>query len=127
MTDADIQAAVRDTVAAQILEGLGTEARDALLQKSIVEAIGNWEVQAAIRDVVADKATAAAAEMLASVKFEKQIMAAVKKGGDDCLKILRVAVCKAQSEAFIGPAGDRMLTRPLIGKHMQKLLDARNK
>jgi len=125
MTPEEIKSAVRDTIAAQILEGLDTETRDALLQEAIVKTIGSWEIRSEIRDVIAEKARERAAEIMATDAYAKKLARAVKQGCEDCLKTLRASTCEAVSELFVGPDySGHEHHRSMIGKHMQRKLNA---
>ena len=85
MNETAITEAIHASVAKTILEGLDTEARDAILQKSITAAICDYKFRHRIEDVVA-------AKLVEAEDWESRITEAIRSGFEDYLSSLRVAI-----------------------------------
>lgn len=82
LNDQTIQEAIQATIAKEILAGLNTSIRDALLQKSIAKTIGDYTFRDAVGKVVAAKAAEIATKLIASEEWEKRIEQAIRDGFD---------------------------------------------
>jgi len=90
--DEQVAEAVRATIAQQILASIDTTARDAILAKSIREAITDYTFKHAIEKAAADKAAEVVKELLASESWTIKIRQTILNGFDDYLKNLRAAL-----------------------------------
>jgi hypothetical protein len=106
MNEQLIQEAIHTSVAKAILEGLDTSARDAILQKSISKALGDYQFRHAVENVVADKAKAVAAELVESEEWTQRIEEAIRAGFEDYVKDLRKATSKVMAMALNGEEGE---------------------
>jgi len=96
------QEAVRTTLAAKILTEIKTEHRDALLAKSITEALGDYSFKSALEKTVAEEAAKAAQILLRTEKWEKKIAQAVQEGCDKFISLLPDAVYSLLKKTFAG-------------------------
>lgn len=106
MNEAAITEAVHASIAKTILEGLDTEARDAILQKSITAAIGDYKFRHSIEEVVASKASRVVAELVESEDWESRITEAIRSGFEDYLNNLRAAIPGVIALSLHGKNGD---------------------
>lgn len=122
MFDEKVQEAIRTTIAAEILKGIDSEARNTILQKSIVEALKDYSFKNAIEKVVVDRAIQAAKEMVESDEVGNKIDQAVTKAVDDFTNKLPTAVHAALLEALFGKDNNSSYDRGpgLVLKHMKK-------
>lgn len=104
--DADLKAALHATIAKQILDGLDTSHRDALLQKSLVDVVKDYSFKNAIEKVAADKAAKVAMVLLDSEEWSQRVEQAICDGFDDFLLQLRAAIPKAMKKAIHGTEGN---------------------
>lgn len=111
ITDESVKEAIHATIAKQILDGLDTSARDAILQKSIREALTDWKFRGAVQDVVNDKASEVAAELVNSPEWSARIKDTISRGFDDYLESLRVAMQNTLREAMHGKGGSNTYDR----------------
>lgn len=111
LDDKKITEALHAVVAKSILEGLDTEHRDALLQRSIAETIAKWDFRDAVSKVAAQKAADAAKEMMKSEDWTRRVEQAIRDGFDDYLKNLRAAIPEALTGMLHGKSG----TYPSVG------------
>jgi hypothetical protein len=105
MNDEQVTAAINATVAKTILESLDTEARDALLQKSIAEVIGGYKFRSAIDDVVSDKARRIAAELVETEAWSMAIERTLQEAFSRYLWKLSGAAEEVLKKVFHGEAG----------------------
>ena len=121
ITDKEVNEAVLASISKQILEGLNTSARDAILAKSISAALTDYSFKEAIKNTVAQKAIEAAEIILKSDKMRDEIIDAVEVGIESLMKKLPEAVELALIEAILGIEGnDSYSKRPsLILKHLK--------
>lgn len=105
ITDESVREAIHTTISKQILEGLDTSSRDAILQKSITEALKDWKFRGAVADVVNNKAREVAAELVNSKEWTEEIRTTIQLGFEDYLKNLRIATQKTLLEAMHGKDG----------------------
>lgn len=105
MQEEQITAAIHATIAKTILEALDTEARDALLQKSIAEVLGGYKFRAAIDEVVAAKAKRVAEQLVASDEWTRAIEATMRESFAQYIQNLRVAAEKMLVDVFHGTDG----------------------
>jgi hypothetical protein len=89
-----IEAAIHATVAREILNGLDTEARDALLQKSITDALTDYSFRKSVGDVVSAKAAQIAAELVETDEWQAAIREHIKGGFDKYLAQLDQGMLK---------------------------------
>jgi hypothetical protein len=115
-----IQQAIRTTIAAEILKGIDTDARNALLQASITKTLTEYSFSTAISKIVCARAEEVAGDMVKSGAASAEITAAVRKGMDLFIARLPEAVCKALTEAFAGESGTYGRGPGLILKHLGK-------
>jgi len=101
-----ISDAVHASIAKTVLEGLDTDARDAILQKSIAAVIGDYKFRSSIEDVVAAKAGRVVAELVESEDWESRITGAIQRGFDDYLSNLRSAIPGVIALSLHGKDGD---------------------
>jgi hypothetical protein len=106
LDDEALKAAVHDTIAKQILDGLDVAYRDALLQKALVDVIASYNFTRAVDKVAADKAAATANELLASEEWSARVEQAIRGGFDDFLLQLRAAIPVAMKKAIHGTEGN---------------------
>lgn len=105
LNDETLKAAIHATVAKQIIEGLGTEARDALLLKSMTAALTDYTFRNAVEKVVAEEAMKVAAQVVQSDEWHRRITEAIKAGFDDYLINLRAATQRMAQEMMHGTQG----------------------
>lgn len=105
LDDKQIQQAIHATVAKSILDGLNTEHRDAILQKSIIDTIDSYDFRHAIGKVAAQKAAVVAESMMESEEWTRRIEEAIRAGFDDYLANLRAAIPEALKEMLHGKPG----------------------
>ena len=105
LDDKQIQQAIHATVAKTILDGLDTEHRDALLQKSIVATIDGYDFRNAVSKVAAEKAAAVAEKRMQSEEWTRRIEEAIRGGFDDYLTNLRAAIPGALAAMLHGKPG----------------------
>ena len=105
MNDERIKEAIHAVIAKTILEGIDTEARDALLQKSITDAISDYSFRVAIEKVVAEKAKAVVSEMVETEEWTLAIEGAIRAGFDGYIRNLRIATEKLLKVQFHGKDG----------------------
>lgn len=105
LNDKQIQQAIHATVAKSILDGLDTEHRNALLQKSIVATIEGYDFRNAVGKVAAEKAAAVAERMMESEAWTERIEQAIRGGFDDYLANLREAIPDALGTMLHGKPG----------------------
>lgn len=101
-----IKEAIHASIAKAILDGLDTEARDAILQKSISSSIGDYKFRHGVEEVVAEKAKQVVAELVESYEWENKITEAIRAGFDDYLANLRSAIPGVLALAMHGRDGD---------------------
>lgn len=106
MDDKLITEAVHASIAKSVLESLDTEVRDAILQKSIVEAIGDFRFRSRVDEVVAEKAGRVVSELVEPEEWSARITAAIQAGFEDYLKNLRQAIPGVLGLALHGKEGD---------------------
>ncbi len=102
ISDKQLSDAIATTVAKQILETITQEHRDAMLMKSITEALKSWQVNHKIEDIVAKRAGEVAEELLQDNLWGDRIIAAVQDGFDLYIQVLPQAVKESLVEAFHG-------------------------
>ena len=105
LDDKQITEAIHSTVAKTILDGLSTEHRDALLQKSIIAVIDSYDFRNAVSKVAAEKAAAVAAGMMQSEEWTSRIEGAIRAGFEDYLTNLRAAIPDVVKVALHGRSG----------------------
>lgn len=106
MDNKSITEAVHASIAKTILDGLDTDARDAILQKSIADSIGGYTFRNEVEKVVADKARRVVTELVESDEWETKITEAIRAGLDDYLSNLRAAVPGVIALSLHGKDGD---------------------
>ncbi len=105
--------------AAGVIAAMTPEARDAILMKSIMDALTSYSVRQQIEAAVAASTVERTAELLATAVVRGQIDAACRKGINEFLARLPGAIVGALQEAFAGKAGDSYERGPgLLLKHM---------
>lgn len=101
--DDNIKEAVHAVIAQQILAGLDTTHRDALLAKSITEAIKSYEFRNAVSKVVSEKAAEIAVHMVD--QRQSDIAQAIHDGFELYLQRLSVATANMLTKAMHGEGG----------------------
>ena len=112
--DKQIQQAIHATVAKSILDGLDTDHRDALLQKSIIATIESYDFRNAVGKVAAEKAAAVAEGMMESEDWSRRIEEAIRAGFDDYLANLRAAIPEALKGMLHGKPGSYPSTGSIL-------------
>lgn len=102
LKDEELRQVVYSTIAKQILDGLDQSHRDAILQESIADALGDYKFRNAVNEVVADKATKVAKKLVESDDWTARIEQAIRDGFDDYLVNLRTASQTMLKDAFHG-------------------------
>lgn len=105
LDDEALKTAIHATVARQILEGLGTEARDALIVQSMTKVLTDYRFLSAVNEVVSDKAKRVAAELVESEDWDGRIRTTIRAGFDDYLVSLRMATTEMLKESMHGREG----------------------
>lgn len=100
-----LNAAIHATIAKQILEGLGTEARDALVLKAMTRTLSDYSFASAVNKVVSDKAARVVAELVESDEWTRRITDTVREGFEGYLISLRAAVTEEVKEMMHGRQG----------------------
>ena len=103
--DGLLKEALHATIAKQILDGLGSEHRDALLQKSLVEVVRDYGFRGAIDKVACEKAAAVAKELMDTQEWNARISQAISDGFEDYLLLLREAIPDVMKKAIHGREG----------------------
>ena len=103
--DADLKAVLHATIAKQILDGLDSTHRDALLQKSLVDVVKDYSFRNAIEKVAADKAAKVAIRLMDSDEWSQRVEQAIRDGFEDFLIQLRAAIPEAMRRTFHGKEG----------------------
>lgn len=113
---------IATTVAKQILETISQEHRDAMLERSITEALKSWSVKHKIEELVAERASVVAAEVIASQAWYGRIREVVVQSIEHYLTHLESAVVLAIEEMMHGKDdGDSYRRFPgIILKHFLK-------
>jgi hypothetical protein len=75
-----IENAVVASIAGQILQGIGAEHRDAIMQRSIEEALKSWSVRNAVEKAVALRAAEIAADLCRTDEWGKRIEETLRAG-----------------------------------------------
>lgn len=105
MNDETLNAAIQTSVAKQIIEGLGTEARHALLVKSMTKALTEYHFTSAVEKVVASRAMEIASELVTLDDWSNRITQAIRAGFDDYLADLRMATRESAKTWIHGTEG----------------------
>lgn len=100
-----VREAVLQNLAAEVLKSLDTEAREAVLQASIAQALGDYTFRGAVEKAVAQRAGEVAAELVREGGYDAQIRTAVQQGLDALLLQLPRAIQLALAEALCGRSG----------------------
>lgn len=116
LDDKQLKDAVYSVVAKQVLEGLSTEARDAILQKGISEAISDYSFRKAVEEVASAKAAEVAREIMSTDDWRTQIEMVIRAGIEDYLAGLRQAIPAALLECFHGEDGKYPKSGKVLGK-----------
>lgn len=98
--------AVSKLIAQQILAGIGTEHRDAILAKSIEGALRDWSVKSSIEKVVAAEASVVVVEILKDRQYQDMIASICEDALREYLVEMRSAVKNSIDEFFLGRDGD---------------------
>lgn len=106
-----IEAAIHATVAREILNGLDTDARDALLHKSIVEALTDYSFRKAVGEVVSAKAVQIAAELVETEEWQTAIRERIKCGFEKYLSQLDQGMSKGFKRLLHGNSGSNSYDR----------------
>lgn len=104
--DGELKDALHATIAKQILDGLDSSHRDALLQKSLLAVLKDYSFKSAIEKVAAAKAATVATGMMDSADWSKRVEQAISDGFDDYLIQLRAAIPSAMKKMFNGTSGN---------------------
>ena len=102
MKDEEVKEVVFATIAKQILEGLNTETRDVILQKTLIEVIKDYKFKNAIKEVAAEKATVIAERLMNEPEWIQQVETTIKAGMVDYLRQLRLATVEMLKVAYNG-------------------------
>ena len=94
--------AMSQVIAKQILDGLDTDKRDALLQKSIEAVIKDYSFRRAIEETVCEKATEKARELMNTEKFSILVSTAISEGANEFIRDLREAMSAGMSRLLVG-------------------------
>jgi hypothetical protein len=92
VNDETISDAVSKVIAGQIIQGIEGKARDAILKRSIVEALKDWSFRDAVQKAVTAKASKIAAKMVEEEEWARVITDAVLSGFDMYIAALPNAV-----------------------------------
>lgn len=109
--DEQVAEAVRLTIAEKILASLDTSARDAILAKSITEAITTYDFRRQIEKVAADRAVQVVSELLKTEDWTIKIRQAIVGGFEDYLKNLRAALPETLKRMLHGKDGSSSYDR----------------
>ena len=106
MDEETLKSAVWASIAKTILEGLDTEARDALLEKSIQKSIKDYAFSGEVSKVVADKARRVVLELVETEDWERRITEAIRSGFNTYISNLERAIPNVISLSMHGELGD---------------------
>ena len=106
INDETLKEVVHATIAKQILAGLDTTHRDALLQNTLVDVIKDFRFTCAIEKVAAEKASEVAAKLIESEEWTQRVEQAIRDDFEDFLTQLRVAIPEALKQSFHGKQGN---------------------
>lgn len=105
VNEAVVEQAIHATIAKQILEGLDTTSRDAILAKALVDIVKGYNFREAISQVAAAKAAEVATELMATEDWTGRVEQAIRDGFEEYLSQLRAAIPEAMKKTFSGQAG----------------------
>jgi hypothetical protein len=100
--NAELNDAIAQTIAKQILDGLSQEHRDQFLIASVAESLKDWKIKQAIERVVATRAEEVAWEMMKEDIWINKLKDAVVKGFANYLVLLPGAFLKTIMNAVHG-------------------------
>lgn len=102
LNEKEMEESVRAVIAGQIIQAIGTDARDAILTKSVKSALTDYNFKASIEKAVCENASKVAFEMLNSVEFQTQIESAVRDALYELTAQIPHAVYNAMVQALAG-------------------------
>jgi hypothetical protein len=112
INDEGVVHAIHATIARQILEGLGTEHRDAILQEAITRALKDWKTIHEVEKVVAVRAAEVAAQLCRTEDWTARIEAAIQEGFTEYLENLKKASEKMLVALYHGTNRDSFSRAP---------------
>lgn len=101
-----VRDAVQAVIAKQILAGLDTEHRDAILTNAIQTALRSWQTISGVERVVSERAVQVARELCETEDWTNRIRQVIRDGFADYLRSLRVAMPRAVRESMHGKKGN---------------------
>lgn len=116
-----VNSAVRQQLALQVLATIGTAQRDAILSRSIEEALSGYSFKSVIEKALAENAAVAVKGMLVSESWQKEINKTIQKALAELLEKLQPALLSALVESVIGNDDNSYTRGPgLIYKYLKK-------
>jgi hypothetical protein len=105
LDDERIKAAINAAVAKQIIESISPEARDAVIMKSMLRVLEEYDFRSNIRDVMVEKAKTIAERLIETEQWSERVEAAVRVGFERMLVKLSSATEEALKRAICGTPG----------------------
>lgn len=111
INDEGVVQAIHATIAKQILEALGTEHRNAILQEAITRSLRDWKTIHEVEKVVALRAAEVAAQLCRTEDWTARIEAAIQEGFTEYLENLKKASQKMLMSLYQGSEGSNSYSR----------------
>ena len=126
LDDEEIERAIRQQIASELLKSLTPECRDAILTKSITAALSEWSFTHAVEGTVAERARELAAEMIKSSYWTEKIAQAVAVGMGSFVARVPAAVEAACVQMVAGKKSTGTYDRNEVGLLLEHLKGAKS-